>query len=182
MNVLFFIVLTCLPQCPQSYSDLRQFDTTSQVIYPKNHNYIHYSGKIYSKKYVVAVWEDGREILVPVINGLLPSVKCEFLPNGGIRKDFWYDKKIKYDEQKEIKYYKKDTSLPKEEVFKKEESDLDDIKVQSFPLKKIEMPDPKLEEIIGNIEKALKETEYEIPSLNSLMFMKKPSEFDKESK
>ena len=178
MNTLLLLILTCqITQCPTSYP--------SQVIYSKDHNYIHYSGQIHSKKYVTAVLETGKKISVPVINGLMPRVKYETLPNGGMRRDFWYDQEFKYDGRKEIKYTK-DVVVPPKAIYSEELSKKlevkDGSKEESLPSKKIEMPDPQLEEIIRNIEKTLKEPNYDVPSLKSLTPMKKPSEFDKESK
>lgn len=109
MNSTLFFLAATLTACQDVYYGPVYYGPP--VVYgppivcaPADYDNIHYSGKVYSKRYVTAVMEDGSTMSVPVINGLLPCVDYKRLPSGGMQRDFWYDEVFKYGGEAIVKY------------------------------------------------------------------------------
>lgn len=153
------------------------------VCLPADYNNIHYSGSVHSKKYVTAVFGNGQIMTVPVINGMLPTVDYKMLPSGGMQRDFWYDEEFKYRGQEIVKY---------NSAYEKKKIITPPSRPENLPPKK-QMPDPKIQQLeasIGDLQKTIVELREEVkkqqtlvvPELKKTSSMRKPSEFDKESK
>jgi hypothetical protein len=173
------------------------------VCVPADYDNIHYSGKVYSKKYVTAVMDDGSTMSVPVINGLLPCVDYKRLPSGGMQRDFWYDEGFKYRGEAIVKYGpndKKKVVPPKVVVpptlyssSDSEKGSSDDKGEELTVSKKVQMPDPEIQQlqeanrelqktIIELKESFKKQVVLDLRQIEAPSPMRKPSEFDKESK
>jgi len=150
------------------------------VCAPADYNNIHYSGIVYSKKYVTAVMDDGQRMSVPVINGLLPSIDYKCLPSGGMQRDFWYDEGFKHGGEAVVEYssnerkkvvvppkasHSEDLPLSKKAGIR-EESSFDEDPPRNTrppakarvreddlesPPKKVQMPDPKIQQLQDSI-------------------------------
>lgn len=186
MNSTLFLLVATLPitQCQDVYYGPVVYGPPI-VCAPADYNNIHYSGTVYSKKYVTAVMDDGQKMSVPVINGLLPSVNYKRLPSGGMQRDFWYDEGFKHGGEAVVEYgpnekkkvvvppkasYSEDLPLSKKAGIR-EESSLDDPPARppakarvreddESPPKKVQMPDPKIQQLqdsIGELQKTVVE-------------------------
>lgn len=105
MNSALFLLAATLPitQCPQDgYGPV--FYGPPIVCAPADYNHIHFTGDVYSKKYVAAAMDDGQRMTIPVINGILPTVNYKRLASGGMQRDFWYDEGFKYGGEAVVEY------------------------------------------------------------------------------
>jgi hypothetical protein len=172
------ITQTAIAQCQDVYYGPTVYGPPI-VCAPADYNNIHYSGTVYSKKYVTAVMDDGQRMSVPVINGLLPSVNYRRLASGGMQRDFWYDEGFKYGGEAVVEYgtndkkkavqppkasYSEDLPLSKKAGIR-EESSFDENPPKKTtpparvreddeelpPPKKVQMPDPKIQQLQDSI-------------------------------
>jgi len=209
MNSALFLLVATLPitQCPQDgYGPV--FYGPPIVCAPADYNHIHFTGDVYSKKYVTAAMDDGQRMTIPVINGILPTVNYKRLASGGMQRDFWYDEGFKYGGEAVVEYYSEDLPLSKKAGVR-EESSFEEAppranirppkarvrEDEELPPKKSQMPDPKIQQLqdaIGELQKTVVELRETVkrqqaqvvpePKVDALSPMKKPSEFDKEPK
>lgn len=184
MNSTLFLLAALLPmtQCQDDY----YYYYYGPIVYgppivcaPADYNNIHYTGTVYSKKYVTAVMDDGQTMTVPVINGLLPSVNYKHLPSGGTQRDFWYDEGFKHGGEAVVEYssnekkkvvvppkasYAEDLPLSNKAGIREESSFDEDLprntrppakararEDDESPPKKVQMPDPKIQQLQDSI-------------------------------
>jgi hypothetical protein len=136
MNVLMLISLT-IGQCPPV------------ECYAPIHEKIYYSSQIHSKQYVEAVLVSGRRIVVPVVNGYMPSVRVTEFDDGTSFREFHYDDQVPYDGGI-VKYSKKPVPqkmpLPKTKTVEQKIPDApkpEEVKtLQAVPVPKSQMRKP----------------------------------------
>lgn len=165
MNAFCLLALTFM-QCP----------IDSQSVYSGDYENIHFSGAIYSKQYVIAIIDDGSRVQIPVINGYLPTFDAKVMPNGRLRRDYYYGAAYKHNGSLCVEYERP----PTKKVGKAYD--------EGSPPKKIEMPSPEIDALretvseltfeVQQLKQRLKKEpsdskKIEAPSIK----MKKPSEF-----
>jgi hypothetical protein len=140
---------------------------------PPEYENIYFPGVIYTKEYVSAVMTDGTRTRVPVINGYLPTVESTRYPNG-IQRNFYYHQGYKYGGESIVNY-----ALPNTAVLRP--PTVTEIREPNQDLVR-EVAD--LQKTVSELREMLKQkSELPKPELpKSNPSMKKPSEFDKESR
>lgn len=125
--ILLFLIALQVPQTP-----IEERIIVNRLL-PNDMEYIITNEEIRTKIYITAILEDGRKLSVPVVNGLLPVLHLSKLPNGGMKRQYVYSKKIKHDGSKVVNY----VDVPKEEIKKAEKLEI----IEMPPLPKLEILD-----------------------------------------
>jgi hypothetical protein len=95
---------------------------------------IHFDEPIKTKKYVQVDSKDGSNFLVPIINGYFPRIVMT-VENGTPKRDFYYDSKIRYDDQNIIDSDQKEFDDLKIK-YKELQKEIEDLKKKNEQLKK----------------------------------------------
>jgi len=174
-SIFLFVATLSIVQCQDVYYGPPVSYGPPIVLAPTDYHNIHYSGTVYSKKYVAAVTSDGQKISVPVINGLLPTINSKRLASGGTQRDFWYDGGFKYRGEAVVSYIQNEKKkavvppvreeglpLSKKAGIRGDSLDEDSARPptkardEELPPKRLQMPDPNIQQLqdsIGELQK-----------------------------
>jgi hypothetical protein len=94
---------------------------------------IHFFEPIQDVKYVVATMSSGRQIILPIVNGIVPYVEIKSFDSYEIR-DFFYNKSNQYDPNKPL-IYKKNEDVEIKNI----KDELKDLKKNIDDFKKINL-------------------------------------------